>query len=43
MSTTTPTICTMVATRNIASSLPYAEENQVKFIHAQLTAKIANA
>ena len=30
-----------MATRNSASSFPYAEENQVKFIHAQLTANTA--
>lgn len=30
----TPIICTIVATRHNASSLPYAEVNQVKFSHA---------
>ena len=37
----TPTICTIVASRNAQSSVSYAEANQEKLIHAQQIAKIA--
>ncbi len=39
---TTPTIWIRANTRSSTSSLSYAEVNQVKFSHAQLTEEIAN-
>ena len=38
-----PTICTIVATRNTQSSVSNADANHEKLIHAQVTAKVANA
>jgi hypothetical protein len=40
-STITPTICTIVATRNAQSSVSSAEANQEKLIQHQQTAKTA--
>jgi hypothetical protein len=37
----TPTICTIVASRNAQSSVSYADANQEKLIHAQQIVKIA--
>ena len=37
----TPTICTIVASRNTQSSVSYAEANQEKLIHAQQIANTA--
>src|ERR1700733_15050617 len=40
--TRTPTICSIVVSRYTQSSVSYAEANQLKLIHAQLTEKVAN-
>ena len=40
--TRTPTICSIVVSRYTQSSVSYAEANQLKLIHAQLTEKVTN-
>jgi len=39
----TPTICTIVVSRKIQSSVSYADANHAKLIHAHDTAKVAKA